>query len=327
MATDGKFSSETIQTLSRRAALLCSNPDCGALTAGPTTDTASAVNIGEAAHIYGRTSVAARYKADLSMAEVSDITNGIWLCRNCHKLIDNDPLRFPAELIFEWRRQHEKVVSSRVGHPGDRLREQIQTEQLQLFESTSRLAQQIVLDRPPLWEFKLAAELLRTGLGPIYQRWQQLKEGMYVRKSTIIPDHELPSWFAARFNDISKFIQSMMPLVKALNEAFGPPGQPGSDKDILATCNLIIATANNLLEWEEDVRFIHVADKYRDVLSTIQGVAGHQLDQLLRIPNELFKLLSLENPEGLHKVELVFTVPDGFVARFDAALKRALRVA
>ena len=82
MISDGKFSAETVLTLSKRSALLCSNPDCGALTSGPTAETNSSLNIGEAAHIYGRTNASARYKPDLTIAEVSDITNGIWLCRS-----------------------------------------------------------------------------------------------------------------------------------------------------------------------------------------------------------------------------------------------------
>jgi hypothetical protein len=250
MASDGKFVAETVETLSRRAALLCSNPDCGALTSGPTADIASSINIGEAAHIYGRTTTSARYKPDLTVAELSDITNGIWLCRNCHKLIDNDPLRFPAELLFEWRRQHEQAILERVGRPGDKLREKIQAEHLRFFENTSRLAQQIVLDRPQFWEFKLTAELLRSELLPIYQRWQQLKQGMYVRKSMIIPADQLPPWLSAKFNDVSKIIQSA-------------------------------------------------------------------------IPNELSKLLAMDDLKGSHELKLVFTVPDRFVEKFQDALQRA----
>lgn len=325
MASDGRFSIETIQTLSRRAALLCSNPDCNVLTSGPTTAADSSINIGEAAHIYGRTSSAARYKADLTISEISDITNGIWLCRNCHKLIDNDANRFPAELLFEWRRRHEQMILERVGQPGDKLREKIQSEHLRIFEGTSRLAQQIVLDRPPLWELKLTTELLRTELGSILQRWQQLKRGMYARKSTIIPVDQLPAWLSAKFHDVSKFIESMNPLLEELNKAFGPPGQPGNDKDILTICRFIVTAARNLLEWEEDVRFVHVDQEYHDIFLSMQGVAAYQLDQLVRIPNELSKIIEMEKPDGLHKLNLVFAMPDGFLDNFNASLNRAFK--
>jgi hypothetical protein len=315
---------ETVETLSKRAGLICSNPDCRALTSGPTADTGRSINIGEAAHIYGRTSTSARYKVDLTVAELSDITNGIWLCRNCHKLIDNDPLRFSVELLFEWRRQHEQEILERVGRPGDKLREKLQAEHLRFFEDASRLAQQIVLDRPPHWEFKLTAELLRSELGPVHQRWQQLKQGMYVRKSLIVSVDQVASWFSAKCNDASKIIQSVKPLLDELNKAFGPPGQPGDDRAILTICRLIVAAAANLLEWEEDVRFIHVSDEFRDMLSAMHGAAGRQLDQLVRLPGKLSKVLAMENPKGTHEVTLVFSVPEGFVENFNAACQRAI---
>jgi len=230
MAPDGRFLAETIETLSRRSALLCSNPDCGAITSGPTADVTSSINIGEAAHIYGRSNSSARYKAELTMAEVSDITNGIWLCRNCHKLIDNDPVRYPAELLFEWRRQHEHSILERIGKPGDILRVKLQSEHLRQFKDTSRLAQQIVLDRPPRWEFKLTAELLRVELGSIFQRWQQLQRGMYVRKSTIIPPDQLNTWLRAKFDDVSRIIQSLQPLLAELNKHLVRQVNPGTTR-------------------------------------------------------------------------------------------------
>lgn len=326
MTADGRFLAETVQTLSKRSALLCSNPDCGALTSGPSEEANNSINIGEAAHIYGRTTASARYNADLSGAEVSDITNGIWLCRNCHKLIDNDPRRFPAELLFDWRRQHEKAVLERLGRPGDKLRERLQAEHLRLFEGTSRLAQQIVLDRPPLWEYKLIAELLRTGLGSVHQRVQQLRQGLYVRKATIIPSDQLSTWLTARLNDLTRNIESVKTLMEELNKSCGPLGQSGSDVYILTTCNFIVRAAENLLEWEEDVRFLHADEDFGEVISSLRGVGEHQLDQLLVIPNELFKILGMENPEGMHKINLVFAMPDSFEEKFFPAVERARKM-
>src|SRR5216684_6564109 len=104
MSITGEFTKETIETLIKRAALHCSNPDCGILTSAATIKDNGAVSIGEAAHIYGRTELSKRYNPEMTAAERADVTNGIWLCRNCHKEIDTDELRFPAELLFEWRR-------------------------------------------------------------------------------------------------------------------------------------------------------------------------------------------------------------------------------
>jgi hypothetical protein len=52
------------------------------------------------------------------------------------------------------------------------------------------------------------------------------------------------------------------------------------------------------------------------------GCAAHQL---LRIPEELGKILAMENPEGSHKIQLVFKMPEGFVEQFRDALQQAVR--
>ncbi|WP_328590120.1 HNH endonuclease [Paraburkholderia acidicola] len=65
----------------------CANPDCGAVTSGQTDDPYSAVNVGEAAHIYGAHPGSARYDPRMTSDERSAISNAIWLCSNCHKLV------------------------------------------------------------------------------------------------------------------------------------------------------------------------------------------------------------------------------------------------
>ncbi|WP_271009438.1 hypothetical protein [Paucibacter sp. B51] len=45
----------------------------------------------------------------------SSISNGIWLCNNCSRLIDNDPASFPAELLHRWKAQAETLAASRHG--------------------------------------------------------------------------------------------------------------------------------------------------------------------------------------------------------------------
>jgi len=69
MNNTGELMKETIGTLFRRAALHCSNPDCGILTSAATIKDNGAVNIGEAAHIYGRTELSKRYNPEMTAAK------------------------------------------------------------------------------------------------------------------------------------------------------------------------------------------------------------------------------------------------------------------
>src|SRR5436190_17522523 len=101
MMDEQRFTRQTIDTVAKRAGNICSNPDCQAITIGPAEAPDKSVNVGEAAHIFGANSGSARFQEGMSPTERADITNAIWLCRICHKLIDADATRFPAPLLFE----------------------------------------------------------------------------------------------------------------------------------------------------------------------------------------------------------------------------------
>ncbi|KQW99035.1 hypothetical protein [Flavobacterium sp. Root420] len=68
------FSKNTIDTLAKRAAFMCSNPDCRVLTVGPNSDPEKSTKIGEAAHIYGARIGSKRYidtMTDPARAEIA----------------------------------------------------------------------------------------------------------------------------------------------------------------------------------------------------------------------------------------------------------------
>jgi len=102
MARDD-FSKKVKEELGKRVGMICSNPDCRKSTSGPHDCSSKSVNIGVAAHITGASKGGARYDPSLSPEERSSIDNGIWLCQNCAKLVDNDEQRYPVNLLKEWK--------------------------------------------------------------------------------------------------------------------------------------------------------------------------------------------------------------------------------
>ena len=106
------FSKPITEKLAYRSAYICNNPDCNTLTVGAELDDDSLkVKIGEAAHIIGEKPKSARYKK-LPDGDSGLIGNGIWLCANCHTMIDkNLGVGFPEETLYKWKKSHEKMVS------------------------------------------------------------------------------------------------------------------------------------------------------------------------------------------------------------------------
>jgi hypothetical protein len=109
------FSEPVKRALASRVGNLCSNPECRALTSGPQEDPAKALNIGVAAHLTAASAGGPRYDPELLPEERSGPSNGIWLCQNHAKMVDNDPARFTVELLREWKATAEAEAKSRIG--------------------------------------------------------------------------------------------------------------------------------------------------------------------------------------------------------------------
>lgn len=110
MAKRDDFDRKTVDILARRAGSRCSNPNCRKLTSGPQTDPEKALNIGVAAHITAAAEGGPRFNKKLESQERKSIDNGIWLCQNCAKLIDNDQQRYSVDILREWKKISEQAA-------------------------------------------------------------------------------------------------------------------------------------------------------------------------------------------------------------------------
>jgi hypothetical protein len=102
MARDD-FSRQTLDLLAKRVGVRCSNPSCRKLTTGPRTESHHILNIGVGAHITAASPGGARYDPSLTTEERQSPDNGIWLCQNCAKLIDNDSSRYSIAVVRGWK--------------------------------------------------------------------------------------------------------------------------------------------------------------------------------------------------------------------------------
>lgn len=309
---------------------MCSNVACRALTVGPANSSDTAIVIGEAAHIYGAKVGSARYRTDMTDVSRGEITNGIWLCRNCHKLVDSDPQRYPATLLFRWREVHERYVTSRLGARDDAIRRDLENRRLDQFQGDSELVRRIVRDQPDGWEYRVTAELLREYLAPTMRGWRDLERGLYSKLPGTLPEEDSIDWFRARIKEIGRLVPALAALyTHELRRAWGKPGEDGDAVEIRHVCKLIQAAAQQLLQWEETVRFISGPDSYSRLFDCLRGVGGMQLKMLEAVPTYLDEVADWidSNPTGskAFRFELIFALPDGWSDRIDRELNRITR--
>ena len=114
MARDD-FPSRAKLQLALRVNYRCSNPNCRASTSGPKLAPGASISIGVAAHITAASTGGPRFTPGLRSQDRSSAENGIWLCQNCGKLVDNDEVRFPEVLLREWKSWAEAEAREQLG--------------------------------------------------------------------------------------------------------------------------------------------------------------------------------------------------------------------
>lgn len=107
------FSKPVVDALGKRAAFICSNPDCRAQTLAPSDkEPGKYLYIGKGAHICAAAEGGPRFDPEMTADERAGIDNGIFLCSSCADLIDkNGGADFSPEQLHEWKRTHEKWVT------------------------------------------------------------------------------------------------------------------------------------------------------------------------------------------------------------------------
>ena len=328
------FNKNTVDVLGKRAAFLCSNPDCRVATVGPNSDAGKSTTIGEAAHIRGARPDTARYDSLMSDAARAEITNAIWLCRNCHVRVDRDPAKFSAELLFRWREDHERFVAANLGNAGERVRYELDAALLADFAGYPPIVRRILLDKPPGWEWRLTAELLRYLNAPLFRNLHDLQAGMYTRPLERIEGPAAAhSWISARLGEMGRIVAPLVKLLERLSASWGKPGEEGNAAEIHHACRLVRDALEQIVRHEERLWFVDIDDDYEPIVSLLKDCVGSQALKLDSIPSALDDVVALigsdhggttGSPRVIEKI-ITFEIPDGWNKRMSRELKRLER--
>ncbi len=306
-----RFRSSTKKTLALRAGYLCSNPNCRNKTSGPHKEDHKAINIGVAAHIRGANPGSARYDDKMTPEERSNIINGIWLCTNCSKLIDDDEKKFTLKVLYKWKENHETHIEKELNglSPSFQKRELI----LEKFKGEHPAARQIAIDKPEHWEFLLAAELLRNFFKEKVSQYENIHKGLALKKSKYIPKDNFLDWSREKNQDFTNLISYFKVVAEEeLIKSFGDLGVAGDEFEILKACNLFKKGYDGIIAWELDLWRTIFPTELKSLKHTMQGWPKQMLYEMGKIHQEITKPFLIDpKPEGTFRINLKFDSPDG----------------
>lgn len=268
--------------------MLCSNPGCRALTVGPTKSKSKVSRVGEAAHIYGGKPGSARYRTDMSDKARSSVSNAIWLCKICHKKVDDDAIGYPADLLFAWLREHEEFAAQSLGRPGMVVSRSVERARGERFSVYGPRAQRLVETKPEGWEHLLTSELLRVILEPHRRRLKDLDRGFYYVPGRAKRGREAFAFLRTALSDIQRFMAVLGRLyVEAIQESWGAPGEPGDEVEIEAACLRVGECVSRIVDWEEEVEFSLEDEELEIFRRKLRDAGARQIREVQKIPEIL----------------------------------------
>lgn len=112
---DNDFTSAVRRSVAERAGYICSFPECGSSTIGPSPSNPSgSLANGVACHIYPASAKGPRGTELQVGIDVSAESNAIWMCETHGSLIDKNGGRdFPATLLMKWKENGEVQAALR----------------------------------------------------------------------------------------------------------------------------------------------------------------------------------------------------------------------
>lgn len=100
---DSDFSKETLDSLRDDVGNMCSL--CERPTSGPSREANKRTNLGTGAHITAAARGGPRYDATLTTEQRRSPENGIWCCRDCGKLVDDDASTYTVARLQQIKRK------------------------------------------------------------------------------------------------------------------------------------------------------------------------------------------------------------------------------
>ena len=109
-----KLKQSTVKILYALSGNRCAHPGCQNRLITPETEQSDAAVVNHICHIYARSDGGPRNNPGLNEEERDSYDNLILLCAHHHAIVDKQPESYTAEILKQWKREHEAKLEDRM---------------------------------------------------------------------------------------------------------------------------------------------------------------------------------------------------------------------
>jgi hypothetical protein len=198
---------------------------------------------------------------------------------------------------------------------------------------TAEEQRNLLLSRPPAWEYLLFAGVLCQGSSQLESKWRDHELYLPRGPRKHLDVGTAPTYLSHAFSDLRAVIEPVNRLFErsAQEQAFGPPGEPGDPARIEHFARHIINMYEEMLDWAAAMRNLDVPESLKAAvelasrfvdqpISEFRDFFEHTVAETDRIPAHL----AAPDPEPLTiELNLVVTVEDRLLGAFQEEMERA----
>lgn len=108
------YSQKTLKVLFALSGNQCAHPECTNTLIEPATENSDVLVTAHICHIYAISTDGPRGKSGLTEKKLNSPDNLILLCRHHHRVVDGQYETYPAEMLKEWKQDHEVKMQKRL---------------------------------------------------------------------------------------------------------------------------------------------------------------------------------------------------------------------
>lgn len=165
-------------------------------------------------------------------------------------------------------------------------------------ENRTDHARQIAQDRPPYWQFLLAAELLRSRFSGIREGYDDLRSGKTSVETRTMRGAEYIGWLKLKLADLLSLLQLLQVTFSEFKLSSGTPEDMRQPGEVEQAVDTLISLSYQFLDWEVDYESIVPPAPFQRIRELMQGFAMECFEQIERIPDELVKPIQQSTIEG-----------------------------